>query len=69
MADAIESLAAAGPAEPPRTVAASGRLGFATLRAIARMPAGRRLLLDEREERAKKRRAAEEHASGAAGIA
>jgi len=69
MADAIESLAAAGPAEAPRGVPTSGRLGFTTLRAIARMPAGRRLLLDEREAKAKKRRAAEEHASGAAGIA
>ena len=34
-----------------------------------RVPAGRRLLLDEREAKAKKRRAENEHAPGAAGIA
>ncbi len=69
MADAIESLAAEGPVDAPRAVPASGRLGFAALRAIARRPAGRRLLLDEREVKAKKRRADEDHARGAAGIA
>ena len=69
MADAIESLAGAGPADTPRAVPASGRLGFATLRAYARMPAGRRMLLDERETKAKKRRADEDHARRAAGIA
>jgi hypothetical protein len=36
---------------------------------MARIPAGRRLLLDEREVKAKKRRAQEEQTSGAAGIA
>jgi hypothetical protein len=69
MADEIESLAAAGPAAAARPVPMSGRLGFATLRALARVPAGRRLLLDERETKAKKRRAEEDHARGAAGIA
>ena len=69
MADEIESLAVDGPMNAPRAVPASGRLGFATLRAIARMPAGRRLLLDEREAKSKKRRADDERASGAAGIA
>jgi hypothetical protein len=69
MADEIESLAAAGSAAAPRAVPASGRLGFAMLRAIARIPAGRQLLLDEREVKAKKRRAEEDHARGAAGIA
>jgi hypothetical protein len=68
MTDAIESLAAAGPVDAPRAVPASGRLGFATLRALARTPAGRRLLLDERETKAKRRRAADEYARGAAGI-
>jgi len=69
MADAIASLAAAGPADAPRPPAMIGKLGFATLRALARVPAGRRLLLDEREAKARKRRAEEEHARGAAGIA
>jgi hypothetical protein len=69
MADALESLAAAGPAEAPRSAPLVGRIGFAALRAIARRPAGRRLLLDEREVKSKKRRAQEEQASGAAGIA
>jgi len=69
MSDAIESLAAAGPVETPRAVPASGRLGLATLRALARTPAGRRLLLDERETKAKRRRAAAEHTRGAAGLA
>jgi hypothetical protein len=69
MVDAIESLAAAGPADVPRPVPMSGKVGFATLRALARVPAARRLLLDEREAKAKKRRADEEHARGAAGIA
>jgi hypothetical protein len=69
MADAIESLAAAGPADAPRAVPLSGKLGFALLRALGRVPVGRRLLLDEREAKAKKRRAEDEHARGAAGIA
>jgi hypothetical protein len=69
MADALESLAAAGPTEAPRSAPLVGRIGFAALRAIARRPAGRRLLLDEREVKAKKRRAQEEQASGATGIA
>ena len=69
MADAIESLAAAGPADGPRAARMSGKVGLATLRALACMPAGRRLLLDEREAKAKKRRTEDEHARGAAGIA
>jgi hypothetical protein len=69
MADAIESLAAAGPADVPRPAPMSGKIGLATLRALARVPAGRRLLLDEREVKARKRRAEDEHARGAAGIA
>ena len=69
MADALEALAAAGPAEQPRSAPLIGKLGFAALRAMQRVPAGRRLLLDEREVHAKKRRAEEEHAGGAAGIA
>ena len=68
MADALESLAAAGPAEHPRPAAFVGKLGFAALRAMQRVPAGRRLLLDEREVHAKNRRR-EEEVSGAAGIA
>ena len=69
MADALESLAAAGPSEPSHAASAIGRIGFATLRALERVPAGRRLLLDEREVTSKKRRADEEQARGAAGIA
>ena len=69
MADAVESLAAAGSADVPRPAPLSGRLGFATLLLFARVPAGRRLLLDERQARGKKRRAEEGHAPGAAGIA
>jgi hypothetical protein len=69
MADAIEALAAAGPADAPRKTTMSGRLGFAALRAIAGMPVGRRLLLDEREMKSKKRRTEDERASGAAGLA
>lgn len=69
MADALESLARGGPAEHSRPAPLVGKLGFAALRAMQRVPAGRRLLLDEREVHAKKRRAEDEHASGAAGIA
>jgi hypothetical protein len=69
MADALESLAAAGPADVPRPAPLIGKVGLAALRAIARMPAGRQLLLDEREVKAKERRAREEQASGAAGVA
>ena len=69
MADALESLATAGAVEGPRSARLAGTLGFAALRAIARIPAGRRLLLDEREIKAKKRRGQEEQARGAAGIA
>ena len=69
MADALESLAAAGPAEAPRSAPIVGKIGFATLRALNRLPAGRRLLLDEREVTAKRRRAEQEHADGAAGVA
>jgi hypothetical protein len=36
---------------------------------MARLPAGRRLLLDEREVKAKKRRAQDEQTRDAAGIA
>jgi len=69
MADALESLAADGPVEGPRPAPLVGKIGFAALRAVARVPGARRLLLDEREVKAKKRRAREEQASGAAGIA
>ena len=69
MADALESLAAAGPSERPRSAPLIGRIGLATLRALNRLPAGRRLLLDEREVTAKRRRTGEEHARGAAGVA
>jgi hypothetical protein len=69
MADALEALGTAGPSEGPRAASAVGRIGFATLRALERIPAGRRLFLDEREVTSKKRRADEEHARGAAGIA
>jgi len=69
MADALESLVTAGPIEGPRSAPRVGKVGLAALRAIERMPAGRRLLLDEREVKAKKRRAQDEQASGAAGIA
>jgi hypothetical protein len=68
MADALESLGVAGPAEAPRSAGLIGKAGVRTLRTLARVPAGRRLLLDERELKSKKRRA-EEAASGAAGIA
>ena len=40
-----------------------------TLRALDRVPAGRRWLLDEREVKSKKRRSEDEQARGAAGIA
>jgi hypothetical protein len=69
MADALESLATAGPVDGPRPAPLVGKVGFAALRAFARLPAGRRLLLDERELKAKERRAREEQASGAAGVA
>jgi hypothetical protein len=69
MADALESLAVAPRLDQARPAPLVGKIGFAALRAIARVPAGRRLLLDEREMTAKKRRADEERASGAAGIA
>jgi hypothetical protein len=69
MADAIEGLAASGSAERPAPAPLAGKVGFAALRAINRLPAGRRWLLDEREMHSKKRRADEEQASGAAGIA
>jgi hypothetical protein len=69
MADALESLAAARSVDQARPAPLVGKIGFAALRAIARVPAARRLLLDEREVKAKKKRAEEEHASGAAGIA
>ena len=60
MADELEQLAAAGPARAPNAVPLTGRLGLAMLRAFARVPVGRRLLLDEREVKARKRRAEEE---------
>jgi hypothetical protein len=69
MADALESLGAGRRVEDFRPAPFVGKIGFAALRAIARVPAGRRLLLDEREVKAKKRRAEEERASGAADIA
>ena len=69
MADALEALAAAGPAEARRPAPLVGRIGFTALRALNRLPAWRRLLLDEREVTAKRRRAEEEHARGAAGVA
>jgi hypothetical protein len=69
MADAVESLAVAGPVDAPRPAPLVGKVGFAALRVIARLPAGRQLLLDEREVKAKKRRAEEEQASRAAGVA
>jgi hypothetical protein len=69
MADALESLAIAGPVDVPRPAPLVGKVGFAALRALVRVPAGRQLLLDEREVKAKKRRTEEERASGAAGIA
>ena len=69
MADALESLATEGPVEGPQPAPLVGKIGLAALRVIARVPATRRLLLDERELKAKKRRAREEQASGAAGIA
>jgi hypothetical protein len=69
MADALESLATEGPVEGPRPAPFVGKIGLTVLRVIARVPAARRLLLDERELTAKKRRAREEQASGAAGIA
>ena len=69
MADALETLGAAGPVDEPRDARFVGKVGFAALRVMNRLPAGRRLLLDEREVNSKKRRADEEQASGAAGIA
>ena len=69
MADALEALAAAGPAEALRPAPLVGRIGFTALRALNRLPAWRRLLLDEREVTAKRRRAEEEQARGAAGVA
>jgi hypothetical protein len=69
MADALESLAVEGPVDVPRSAPLVGKIGLAALRALARVPAGRQLLLDEREVKAKKRRTEEERASGAAGIA
>ncbi|MEQ1574642.1 MAG: hypothetical protein ABL993_10390 [Vicinamibacterales bacterium] len=61
MVEAVEALGASAPVRLSRGVGAGARLGLRALRAIERVPAGRRLLLDEREVRAKKRRAAEEH--------
>jgi len=69
MADALESLAVEGPVDVPRRAPLVGKVGFAALRVLARVPAGRQLLLDEREVKAKKRRTEEEQTSGAAGIA
>jgi len=69
MANALESLAAEGALDAPRPARLVGKVGFTALQAIARIPAGRRLLLDEREAHSKKRRAEEKQASGAAGIA
>jgi len=69
MADAFESLAAEGPMDVPRPAPMVGKVGFAALRVLARVPAGRQLLFDEREVKAKKRRTEEEQTSGAAGIA
>jgi len=69
MADALETLAEKGPVETHRPASMTGRIGFAALRALDRVPVGRRLLLDEREMNSKKRRADDEQARGAAGIA
>jgi len=69
MADAFESLAAEGPMDVPRPAPMVGKVGFAALRVLARVPAGRQFLFDEREVKAKKRRTEEEQTSGAAGIA
>jgi hypothetical protein len=69
MAEALESLAVEGPVDGPRPAPLIGKVGFAALRVLARVPAGRQLLLDEREVKSKKRRAEEEQTTGAAGIA
>lgn len=66
MTDAVEALASAGPSDGARSAPLLGKLGFAALRVLQRVPAGRRLLLDEREVTAKKHRDEQE---GAAGIA
>lgn len=60
MADAIERLAATTPGEPPRRASIAGKIGLRALDAIERLPRARRLLLNERETRAKRRRAEEE---------
>ena len=69
MTDALETLAGAGVVDRLRPAPWLGKVGFAALRAINRVPAGRQWLLDEREVNSKKRRADEEQASGAAGVA
>jgi hypothetical protein len=61
MADAIERLPATSLGKTPRRASITGRLGLHALFAIERLPRGRRLLLNEREMRAKERRAEEEN--------
>ena len=69
MADALESLAAAGRPSRRRPRRAIGRIGLRDA-ARARARAGRTpAASDEREVTSKKRRADEEQARGAAGIA
>ena len=57
MADAVEELGTLRPQRAARTPAAVARLGLMTLRALERMPSGRKLLLNQREIEGKLRRA------------
>ena len=57
MADAVETLARLAPREAIEHRGAVGMFGLAALRALERIPLGRRLLLNEREVEAKQRRA------------
>jgi hypothetical protein len=57
LADAVEQLGGMRPQHTARTPAAIARFGLMTLRALERMPSGRKLLLNRREIEGKLRRA------------
>lgn len=57
LADAVEDLGGMRPTHGAATPAAMARVGLMTLRALERMPSGRKLLLNEREIEGKLRRA------------
>ena len=69
MADALESLGAGRRVEKISVLHRSSERSVSRRFARSQRPGGQTLLLDEREVKAKKRRAEEERASGAAGIA